>query len=63
MTACVSVSDRCRPPVFGNDEGSVIDDLTVPEEQTHLNTHTQTLTHRAWIDTGSHNNQRRLVGE
>ena len=52
MTACVSVSEGCRPPVFGNDEGSVIDDLAVPEEQTqcgaqcidtHTHTHTRTL--------------------
>lgn len=34
MTACVSVSDGCRPPVFGNDEGSVIDDVKIPEKQT-----------------------------
>lgn len=32
VTACVSVSDGCRPPVFGNDEGSVIDALTLPQE-------------------------------
>lgn len=35
MTACVSVSNGCRPPVFGDDAGCVIDDLTVPEEKTH----------------------------
>lgn len=34
MTGCVSVSHRCRPPVFGKDEGSLIDDPAVLEELT-----------------------------